>query len=71
VVVLNDGDKEDLKREVARVMGALEKASPQWWAYFLLICPPAGALAAAWTVWRNWRDQVAWAQLMKREKAKL
>jgi dephospho-CoA kinase len=71
VVVLNDGDKEDLKREVARVMKDVEAKSPQWWAYLTLVVPPVGVLAAAWTVWNNWRAQVAWAETVKREKAKL
>lgn len=71
VVVLNDGDKEDLEREIARVMGEVEKASPRWWALLCLACPPVGAVAAMWTVWNNWRAQVAWAEHMEREKARL
>jgi dephospho-CoA kinase len=71
VVVLNDGDREDLKKEIRRVMGEVEKGSPQWWAYLCLVVPPVGVMAAAWTVWNNWRAQVAWAETMKREKAKL
>ncbi|KAE9982258.1 hypothetical protein BLS_003992 [Venturia inaequalis] len=71
VVVLNDGDKEDLKREIARVMSEVERGSPRWWALLCLVVPPVGLMAAAWTVWRNWRAQVEWAEAMKREKAKL
>ena len=71
VVVWNDGDKEDLKREVARVMKEIEKASPQWWAYVCLVLPPLGAAAAAWTVFRNWRLQASWAQTKKLERARL
>ncbi|QDS69098.1 hypothetical protein FKW77_010197 [Venturia effusa] len=71
VVVLNDGDKEDLKREIARVMKVVDKGTPRWWALLCLVCPPVGMISAAWTVLKNWRAQVAWAETMKREKAKL
>lgn len=71
VVVWNDGDQDDLKREVARVMGEVERASPQWWAYACLFCPPLGVAAAGWTVLQNWRAQREWAAYQRSEKARL
>lgn len=71
VVVWNDGDKEQLKREIARVMSEVERASPQWWSYACLAFPPLGVAAASWTIWQNWRAQKAWADTVQREKAKL
>lgn len=71
VVVWNDGDKEELKKELSRVMLQIKGASPQWWAYACLVCPPLGAAAAAWNVWLNWRAQKAWAEAKQREKARL
>lgn len=71
VVVWNDGDREDLEKEIARVMAEVEKASPQWWAWACLVCPPLVVAAAAWTIAWNWRDQKAWAEAGRKEKAKL
>lgn len=71
VVVWNDGDKEDLKKEIARIMAELKKGTPQWWAYLCLLCAPIGAAAAAWTIWRNWLLQKAWEREQLNEKAKL
>lgn len=71
VVVLNDGDKEDLKREIARVMREVEGGTPRWWTLLCLGCPPVGVMAAMWTVWKNWLAQNEWAETMRREKAKL
>lgn len=71
VVAWNDGDKEDLNKEVARIMAEIKKGTPQWWAYLCLLCPPVGAAAAVWTIWRNWMQQKAWEKEQLREKAKL
>jgi dephospho-CoA kinase len=71
VVVWNDSDKEDLKRELERVMKEVQAASPQWWAYACLVCPPLGAASAAYNVLVNWRAQKAWADWSKKEKARL
>lgn len=71
VVAWNDGDKEELKKEIARIMSEVKKGTPQWWAYVCLLCPPVGAAAAAWTIWRNWFQQKAWEKEQLREKAKL
>ena len=63
VVVWNDGGKEDLKKELERVMGEIRRASPRWWAWLLLLCPPLAGLAGLWSYYRGqainrkWRDQ--------------
>jgi len=71
VVVYNDEDREHLKKEVSKVMLSIQSASPQWWATLCLILPPLGASAAVYSIWRNWRLQKAWNEIMKQEKAKL
>jgi dephospho-CoA kinase len=71
VVVYNDGDRDDLKREVAKVMGGIKGGSPQWWAGLCLICPPVGVTAAMWAVWRNWMLQREWREIERKEKARL
>jgi dephospho-CoA kinase len=63
VVVWNDGGKEDLKRELDRVMKEVTRASPRWWAWLLLLCPPLAGLAGVWSyrrgqmINRKWKDQ--------------
>jgi dephospho-CoA kinase len=71
IVIWNDWDKEDLKKELARAMKEVQASSPQWWAYACLLCPPLGAATAAWNIWINWRAQKAWAEWTKKEKARL
>ena len=69
VVVLNDGNRDDLKNEISRVMNELKKTSPVWWSLICLFMPPVGITAAALTVIRNWITQQAWTNQMAREKA--
>ncbi|KAK8209060.1 Dephospho-CoA kinase cab5 [Zalaria obscura] len=71
VVVWNDGDKDDLKREVDRVMAVVKRGSPQWWAYMLLLCPPLAVLAGSWSFVRSWWIKRTWEQEKQREKARL
>lgn len=71
VVVWNDGGREDLKKEVHRVMAVVRKGSPQWWAWLLLLCPPAAAIAGTWSYVRSWWIKRQWEQEKQREKAKL
>ena len=71
VVVLNDGDKEDLKKEVSRVMEEVKRSSPAWWSWTCLLIPPIGVAAAVWTLFRNWLIQRAWSRKMAREKARI
>ena len=71
VVVWNDGDKEELRREVERAMSEIQGSSPEWWSWALLLCPPAGLAVGLWTYWQNLRINKRWADLELREKAKL
>lgn len=71
VVVWNDSDKAHLRREIDRVMAELQRRSPKWWAWLLLLCPPAGVAAATWSFLRSWYIQSQWRKEKEREKAKL
>lgn len=71
VVVYNDSDREQLAKDVEKVMKEIRSASPWWWSNLCLIVPPVGAAAAIWTLWRNWTLQKEWAETMRKEKARL
>lgn len=71
VVVWNDGEKEDLRREVDRVMSVVKKGSPGWWGWLLLFVPPLAGTAALASFLRSWLVQRRWAKEKEREKAKL
>ncbi|KAF2220551.1 dephospho-CoA kinase-domain-containing protein [Elsinoe ampelina] len=71
VVVWNDGGKEDLKREIDRVMTEVKKGSPQWWSWLLLVNPGFMVLAASWNYFLGWYSKRQWEQMKAREKAKL
>jgi dephospho-CoA kinase len=71
VVVWNDGDQEDLKKEIDRVMGVVKEGSPQWWAWMLLLFPPLGLMSGGWSYVRSWYIKRQWEQEKAREKAKL
>jgi dephospho-CoA kinase len=71
VVVWNDKGMEELKIELAKAMEAVGRASPRWWAWLLLLCPPLGALAGLITYWRNQRINQRWREQEARERAKL
>jgi dephospho-CoA kinase len=70
VLVWNDGGKEDLKKEIDRVMSEVCKASPRWWAWLLLLCPPLAGLAGLWSYHRGQVINRNWEQEL-RAKAKL
>ena len=71
VVVWNDGDKEDLRREIDRVMKVVRSGSPQWWAWLLLLNPLFAATAGTWSYVWGWWAKRRWEQEKHREKAKL
>lgn len=71
VVVWNDGGKEDLERDLAKVMGEIRKGSPSWWSWLLWVCPPLAAVAAGVSWWKMKRVQETWEEEKKKEKAKL
>ncbi|KAL9093614.1 MAG: hypothetical protein Q9159_000143 [Coniocarpon cinnabarinum] len=71
VVIWNDGDKEDLKQEVSRVMREVRRNSPTWWTWLLWLVPPAAMSAALYSFLRSWLIQRRWQRQKEREKAKL
>ncbi|KAK4196528.1 dephospho-CoA kinase-domain-containing protein [Triangularia verruculosa] len=71
VTVWNDGDKEDLERELRRVMGEVERMSPRWWGWVLWVCPPLALVVGGWGLWRNRRVGREWEKKEQRERAKL
>jgi dephospho-CoA kinase len=71
VVVWNDGDREQLRKEVDRVMDEVRARSPQWWTWLCLLCPPFGMTSAAWSLWKNYSIDGAWVKHKQEERAKL
>lgn len=71
VVVWNDGDREQLKAEIDRVMTLMRGNSPRWWAWLLLLCPPLSGMIGIWTYWRNTMINKRWMDEELRAKAKL
>ena len=71
VVVWNDGDKADLKRQIDQVMIQVKRGSPQWWAWLLLLFPPLAALSGGWSYVRSWWIKRQWEKEKRRQKAKL
>jgi dephospho-CoA kinase len=71
VVVWNDGDREQLRKSLDKVMEELNARSPAWWAFLCFVCPPVAASSAAWALFRNWLADRAWKKEMQAEKAKL
>ncbi|KIW34289.1 dephospho-CoA kinase [Cladophialophora immunda] len=53
-VLYNDGSKDDLKLQIADVMGKVKAKSPRWWSLLLLVCPPLMATIASWEVLWSW-----------------
>jgi len=70
-VVWNDGDRDDLEKEVRRVMEEVGKSSPKWWGWLCLIAPPVGMTAATYSYLRSWLAQRRWEEEKRREKAML
>lgn len=70
-VIWNDGDREELEREVNRVITELRGKSPAWWNTLLWAFPPAAVLASLWTWWQNGRINKRWREDELIAKAKL
>ncbi|KAL5340643.1 P-loop containing nucleoside triphosphate hydrolase protein [Aspergillus crustosus] len=71
VIVWNDGDREELEREVQRALGKVQGTSPRWWAWCLLLAPPLGVGVAAWNLAVNYGIRRRWERKEAGEKAKL
>jgi len=71
VVVWNDKNKEQLEREVARVMSVVQASSPKWWAWLLLFAPPLAGVVGVYNFGRSWIIMNRWKAEKAKEKAKL
>ena len=71
VVIWNDGGKEDLKKEIDKVMIEVSRSSPRWWAWLLLLCPPLAGFAGLWSCMRGQIINKEWREQDLRAKAKL
>lgn len=71
VVVWNDASKTELKAEIDNAIQEIQKKSPGWWSWFLLLNPPLAVLSGAWTFWQNVQINKKWRELELKEKAKL
>ncbi|KAL4882226.1 dephospho-CoA kinase-domain-containing protein [Aspergillus karnatakaensis] len=71
VIVWNDGDREELEREVKGALGKIQGTSPRWWAWCLLLAPPLGVGVAAWNLAVNYGIRRRWERKEAAEKAKL
>ena len=71
-VVLNDGDKGDLEREVGRVMGEVKgEGGGGVWGWWLLGSPCGVLGVSAWEVYLGWRARRRWEEERRREKTRL
>lgn len=71
VVVWNDEGKEELRKELDKVMESVKGRSPRWWAWLLLLCPPLGGLIGVWNYWRGTVVSRRWNEKELKERAKL
>jgi dephospho-CoA kinase len=71
VVVWNDGNREELRREVERAMKLIRRGTPRWWAWLLLLLPPLAVLAGVWTYYQNTLINKRWKEEEAKAKAKL
>ncbi|SPO02783.1 probable dephospho-CoA kinase [Cephalotrichum gorgonifer] len=71
IVVLNDGNKDELRERIASAVGELEGANPRWWAWVLLACPPLALVCGAWRYWQNGKINERWRAQEKDALAKL
>ncbi|KAI9822693.1 MAG: hypothetical protein M1827_000412 [Pycnora praestabilis] len=71
VVVWNDKGKEELRGEVEKVMSEVRRASPAWWAWCLLLCPPLAGVVGVWEFVGAVLARRRWEDGRKRAKAKL
>lgn len=73
VVVWNDGDQKELRKEVDRVMAVVRRGSPRWWGWMLLAFPPLAVGVGMWSYVRMWWVKRRWERSQRegKEKAKL
>lgn len=71
MVVWNDGGRDELQREIARVIAEIRSSSPVWWTWLTLLCPPVGFMAALLSFLRSRRFQQQYLAEKRQERAKL
>ncbi|KAL5612768.1 hypothetical protein BROUX41_004147 [Berkeleyomyces rouxiae] len=71
VVLWNDSSREDLEKNIGAAVTNLQTASPSWWSYSLLACPPLGLMMGIYGFLQNIRLNRKWAQVEKEASAKL
>ncbi|MCJ1401809.1 hypothetical protein MMC11_005026 [Xylographa trunciseda] len=59
-VVWNDGGREELRGEVARVMRRVKGGSPRWWGWVLLGAPWLAVGVGAWCMIKGWWARRRW-----------
>lgn len=69
VVVVNDGDKDQLRGEVSTAMRIVSGSSPRWWSWILLSLPPLAAGVALWNMLVNFQLRKGWERKEREEKA--
>lgn len=71
-VVLNDGDRGDLEREVGRVIAEVKgEGGGRAWGWWLVGSPYGVAGVSAWEMYQGWRARRRWEEEREREKARL
>lgn len=70
VVLLNDGTKEELAASLDKEMAKLRGASPDWWSWVLLGCPPLALAVGALRFWQNLRINRQWEEAQRKEAIK-
>ena len=72
VVLWNDGPREELAKSLEEEIAKMHKASPEWWSWALLGCPPLALVVAAWRFWQNVQINKRWEASQRAEvKGKL
>ncbi|KAI9760421.1 MAG: hypothetical protein M1835_000178 [Candelina submexicana] len=70
-VIWNDGGRGEVEAEVVRVMEAVRKGSPKWWALVVWVLPPLAVMVGMWNLGFMWWEGRNWNEEKRREKLKL
>ncbi|KAI9695412.1 MAG: hypothetical protein M1836_006464 [Candelina mexicana] len=70
-VIWNDGGRGEVEVEVVRVMEAVGRGSPKWWAWVLWVLPPLAVMVGVWNLGFMWWEGRKWNEEKRREKSKL
>ncbi|RKF72611.1 Dephospho-CoA kinase CAB5 [Golovinomyces cichoracearum] len=60
LVIYNDGDLNDLDKEVKRVISQLKNSHPKWWTWLLWVFPLFAFSMALWHLGINWLANRKW-----------